>query len=228
MSKRDYIPQTDARLLEWAQFLFTYATTNAARMKIFPPSGDLSDLVETFELRLQQTSSPNRGKVDIIQKNDARKALIKEFRVFVQGFLAKNPNVTNADRESMGITIYDTTPTAVPPPTMPAEADLLFPATAMVKVANIRQLGGSSDRRSDYGVRIYYGVMGQPDETDRFRMSKRPEAGGDLPHSVFTRRKSYRFHFPRSSGKEIFFCLRYENSKGETGPWGNMISAFIP
>ena len=29
-------------------------------------------------------------------------------------------------------------------------------------------------------------------------------------------------------GKEVFFCMRYENSKGEAGPWGIILSAFIP
>ncbi|MDR3352901.1 MAG: hypothetical protein LBO00_07885 [Zoogloeaceae bacterium] len=30
------------------------------------------------------------------------------------------------------------------------------------------------------------------------------------------------------SGKTIYFCVRYENAKGEPGPWGPIFSAVIP
>jgi hypothetical protein len=54
-------------------------------------------------------------------------------------------------------------------------------------------------------------------------------AGEDLPHSKFTRRKKERFDFPaEDSGKTAYFCVRYENAKGESGPWGPMFSAVIP
>ena len=54
------------------------------------------------------------------------------------------------------------------------------------------------------------------------------EMGNNLPHSVFTRQKRYRFAFSEQGGKEVFFCMRYENSKGEAWPWGKIISAHVP
>ncbi|MDR0642051.1 MAG: hypothetical protein LBG07_06300, partial [Treponema sp.] len=59
--------------------------------------------------------------------------------------------------------------------------------------------------------------------------SEVPLDGDDLPHSVFTRKKKYRFDFlEEDRGKTVYFCLRYENSKGEVGPWGSVIQAIIP
>jgi hypothetical protein len=139
-----------------------------------------------------------------------------------------DPPLTATDFAALGLKPKDTTPTAVPAPAIQVDGDLHFPAPAQVEIKNIRPYGTHVADKSEHGVRIYYGIMGEPDEDDRFRMSKRPETGFDLPHSVFTRRKSYLFNFPRASGKEIFFCLRYENSKGEAGPWGSLIKAFIP
>ncbi|MDR1930756.1 MAG: hypothetical protein LBQ44_09045, partial [Treponema sp.] len=58
-----------------------------------------------------------------------------------------------------------------------------------------------------------------------------PRTGDDLPHSVFTRRKKYRFDFDGNSGKTVYFCLRYENDKGGEegeGPYGPILSAVIP
>jgi len=228
MSYKSYVPGSDAQFLDWAENLTETALQSFEAWKIPDPEQAIGTRVTIFKDKLVAASQPNRGKVDVLAKNEARKDAEKALRTYVQAYLAKNPLVTNVDRGQLRITIYDTTPTAVPPPTIPAEADLLFPATAIVKVANIRPLTGSADKKAEYGVRIYYGVMGTPDETDRFRMAQKPQTGIDLPHSVFTRRRSHRFQFTRSSGKEVFFCLRYENSKGEAGPWGNLISAFIP
>jgi hypothetical protein len=86
-----------------------------------------------------------------------------------------------------------------------------------------------SHKDSNHGVRIYWGVMGTAAATDKFRLTEVPLNGEDLPHSVFTRRKKYRFDFlEEDRGKTVYFCLRYENSKGEAGPWGSVISAIIP
>jgi hypothetical protein len=37
-----------------------------------------------------------------------------------------------------------------------------------------------------------------------------------------------RFNFPGDSGKTAYFCIRYENAKGDTGDWGPVFSAVIP
>jgi hypothetical protein len=228
MSRIDYVPRRDADLLVWAQRLFDYATPKATSWKVPAPSGDMSDAIESFDFALQKATAPNSGRVDTMAKNKARAALVRECRTYVQGFLARNPFVTDIDRENMGITVRDTIPTNIPPPLIPVEGELHFPAQAIVEVRNIRPLGGVPVSLSKHGVRIYYGVLGDSDDVDKFRLSARPQTGSDLPHSVFTRRRSRKFVFERDSGREVFFCMRYENAKGETGPWGVMLSAFIP
>ncbi|MDR2184295.1 MAG: hypothetical protein LBO80_01305 [Treponema sp.] len=34
--------------------------------------------------------------------------------------------------------------------------------------------------------------------------------------------------FDGESGNTVYFCLRYENSKGEAGPFGPVFSAVVP
>ena len=228
MAKKSYIPASDDKLLEWAKKLQVHATANAAIWKISPPDASLVDLIGVFEVKLRKAKDPNRGKVDVMEKTEARKSLEKACRTYVQGFLARNPYVTNPDRETMGLTIYDVIPSTVPPPSVPVEGDLFFPAAGLVEVKNIRATGILVDKKSGYGVRIYYGIMGTPDEADRFRLNRPPKTGDDLPHSVFTRQKKYRFDFTGESGRQIFICLRFENSKGQAGPWGKIIQAFVP
>ena len=227
MSK-NYIPSNDARFWDWVQNLYSEATKGFTKWKIAAPELFLEAPMADFEIKLAKMSDPNRGRIDTLEKNVSRKALEKVCREYVQGFLARNPLVTDVDRQRLGITVYDTIPTVVPPPAIPAEGDLYFPANGMVEVRNIRAVGETADRRADYGVRIYYGILGTSDETDRFRISAPPKTGDDLPHSVFTRLKKHRFNFVGDSGREAFFCVRFENSKGQAGPWGKILSAFIP
>jgi hypothetical protein len=146
----------------------------------------------------------------------------------VQGFLAKNPLVTDIDRKELGITIHDLIPTPVPPPTAQVEGNLAFPGIGLVEIVKIQMTGGKIDRRADYGVRIYYGVLAKPAAHDKFRLASPPNTGDDLPHSVFTRRKKHLFDFTGDSGCAVYFCMRYENSKGDVGPWGPIIEAHIP
>jgi hypothetical protein len=53
--------------------------------------------------------------------------------------------------------------------------------------------------------------------------------GTNLPHSRFVRRRKELFIFPpEDSGKTAYFSIRYENSKGQAGPWGPVFSTVIP
>jgi hypothetical protein len=91
--------------------------------------------------------------------------------------------------------------------------------------------GPPPDARSDYGVRIYYGFSGPPSEKYPFRLAEAPKTGEELVYSVFTRRTKKRFDFNGESGCTVYFCLRYENSKGGEegeGPFGPILSAVIP
>jgi hypothetical protein len=102
----------------------------------------------------------------------------------------------------------------------------------MVELNHIRTVGaGEDDPRSDYGVRIFWGILGPAAEHDKFRLAAPPVTGADLPHSTFTHRRRYRFNFDGDSGKTVYFCLRYENEKGGEqgeGPFGPIFSAVIP
>ena len=228
MSNKDYVPVNDAHFIEWAENLMEIAAERYEAWSAASPITVVGTTLAEFKAAYAKTLEPNHGRNDTFIKNEKRREANKAMRSYVQGFLARNPNVTDADRDLIQITVRDTTPTNVPPPTAQVDGELMFPGVALVMVQNIRSAGAKATDKSKHGVRIHYGIVGTPDETDRFRLTNRPTTGADLPHSVFTRRKSHRFDFSGNSGREVFICMRYENSKGETGPWGVMLSAFIP
>jgi hypothetical protein len=92
------------------------------------------------------------------------------------------PPLTNADIVDLGLSPQDTTHTPIPKPETQVEADITFPGIHMVELKNIRPVGthGLPDPRSDYGVRIFYGLSGEPTDTYRFRLNEPPKKGGDL------------------------------------------------
>ena len=137
------------------------------------------------------------------------------------------PPLTTADLMLLGIKPRDTIPTNVNAPRVQMTGQLSCPGKGLVDLKNIHSVGMYADNRSDYGVRIYYGILGSPDDNDKFPLKQEPRVGSDLPHSVFTKHKKYRFDFTGSSGKHAFFCLQCENSKGQPGPWGEIIETYI-
>jgi len=74
-------------------------------------------------------------------------------------------------------------------------------------------------------VRVSFGKL-----VDIMRdLRRHPQKPEELTASHFTRRKRDLIDFPYdNSGKQCFICVRYENSKGDKGPWGPMVNSFIP
>jgi hypothetical protein len=164
-------------------------------------------------------------------RNGAWKRSSKVLSRFIQVWFRGFPDiVTPQDLLNMGIPLLDDHPSSIPPPEAQVEADLVFPGIHLVELQKIRPVAGLAppDFRSDYGVRIYYGLDGEASERFPFRMTGPLKTGKKLPYSVFTRRKKERFDFDDESGNTVYFCLRYENSKGEAGPFGPVLSAVIP
>jgi len=225
---KDYIPANSIKFLEWVKTLVEYADENYERWGVIPPNERMRELLADFTEKLAKCSEPNSGRVDYMEKTETRVKLEKLSRVYVQGFLARNPNVTLSDKGRMKLTVKDATPTNVPLPMTQVTGTLSFRGVGLIEIRDIRTVGENKNEKTTHGVRIYYGVMGEPTEKDRFRLIEPPTSGKHLPHSVFTRRSKYLFDFNDDRGKEVFFCMRFENAKGQAGPYGDIISAFIP
>ena len=221
MSRKDYIPRNDALFLVWATKMMETADERCLDWKIAPPSDIIGNKVTVFKTKLARAQDVNHGKVDVLEKNEARKDAEKACRTYVQGFLARNPIITNADREYMGLTVYDIIPTTVNDPVGLATATVKYPNKGALEL-NIKHVDSTpTDAKANYGFRIYFGVYGVDETT--------PVSGKFLRESRFTRQKKMLFTFePEDSGKTACFSIRYENSKGKAGQWGELITAIIP
>jgi hypothetical protein len=232
--KQDYIPSKDADFDIFFQNLISYVDTKTsgspvAWPNIVPVAMGLINAYQPWHTPYIKTLVPHTP-VDTMVKNTARATAEKVIRPFVNQYL-RFPPVTDADRLAMAIPNHDAVSTPVPPPTTQVEADILLPGIHLVelKIKPLSQLAHDSTARSDYGVRIYYGILGDVTATDKFRLAAPPASGDDLPHSVFTRKHKHEFDFPEEDrGKAVYFCLRYENSKGDAGTLGPILHGIVP
>jgi hypothetical protein len=236
--KHDYVPTRDAIFDGWFKNLVDYANARCsppeapqwthipaeARAEL---NGAYAAWHAAYEITLRPCTRPERA-----EKNRVRNVSEKTARNFVNAFLRYHPAVTNYDKGQMGLHIPDTTSTVIPRPEAQPEADVVYPGVHLIELTHIRAVAsGGDDPRSDYGVRIFWGILAPAASHDKFRLTAPPVTGEDLPHSTFTHRKRYLFDFSGDSGNRVYFCLRYENEKGGKegeGPFGPLFSAIIP
>ncbi|MDR1566854.1 MAG: hypothetical protein LBS48_06195 [Treponema sp.] len=238
MGRKPWIPGGDA---EFDEFLGKYCHIVSAKTSgespawTHIPQGRVTELLaagaewHAAYVKLLEPHTP----ADTLAKNQARKAAQKTLEDFNNQYILYAREVTNPERAEIGAHVRDTVRTPEPKPTCQPQADVVYPGPHLLKLVNIRRVPGIGDDppEADYGVRIFWGVTGDATARDKFRIAAAPEIGDDLPHSTFTHRRSIRFDFEGDSGKTVWFCLRYENSKGGKdgeGPFGPFFSAIIP
>ena len=195
-----------------------------------PPTvkSDLAGLYQDAGDMLEEALSNARTAVITARYNELFHKLTAKMRDIKKRYFL-TPPLDEANYAELGLKEPDTVATPIPPPTAQVEADLTFPGIHLVELKRIRPVAGAApDGRSDYGVRIFWGITGPASGTDKFRVTETPKSGNDLPHSQFTRRRKELFDFDGESGNTVYFCLRYENPKGEAGPFGPILKAVIP
>jgi hypothetical protein len=195
----------------------------------------LRHLERIAEDLLSNTTSSHQTETITAQCRAAFGALVAKMR-FIKSRYFLNPPLTDADFISLMLKPKSLSHTPIPPPTALAEADILRPSQHQL-ILCLRSVPNSlpNPHMSDYGFRIYWGIMPYGGATvenaigAKRELVKTPISGEELPHSKFTRRKKERFDFPQEDcGKTVYFCIRYENTKGQPGPWGPIFSAIIP
>jgi hypothetical protein len=223
MSEIKYLPNGDVPFLNWSNRFIKNLAPLLERLG-FPPATYelLVALKNTFSTALETaTNSTTRTSGTIAAKNDARKAFEKELRVDVQRYLVHNPDVTNKDREDLGLPVYKTTHTPVPVPTQVPRFNLKVAAGSRV-VLNYFSYDdkGEPQKAKPFGVHgaeIAWSILETP-----------PESYADLVRSVFDTQSPYTFQFDLTdAGSRLYVSLRWENNRGEKGPWSPIQSIVI-
>jgi hypothetical protein len=194
----------------------------------------LEDVTNEATNALEEAMSNSRTPAITAHCKAAFEALTAKMRFFKSHYFL-SPPLTEENLVSLGLKPQNP-PTPIPAPKTQAEADISRPGVHLLEL-HLRPVSSSvSDpHRSDYGYRVYYGIMPQGGASVEVAASMKrelmqvPVSGTELPFSKFTRRKKELFDFAQEdSGKTAYFCVCYENAKGDSGPWGPIFSAVIP
>jgi hypothetical protein len=218
-SHGDYIPTRDEDFLAWALALLAYITANSVRLGITDAQiAEHVALVTAFQIALARTKGDERGPVATDIKRQARIAAVHDLRVLVQ-VLQVNTAVTHSDKIAMQISTRDKSRTPVPAPT--GIIELVIVAGAIGWLILMYKDSLTSRRGKPYGV---HGAE------IRWMISDTPITNPDLlTNSEFSTRTPHKLIFPGAdSGKRVYLSMRWENSRGEKGPWCPVQSAIIP
>ena len=216
----DYIPHQDGAFLEWAVNLLSYTAANKERFGIAEAAiTPLQTELAAYQTAHAAAIAPNHGKADTTAKNEARDSLKSALRRFVNAHLRYNEAVSDSDKNKLGLHIPDGKPSPVSAPATRPEFEIDLSQFRQLRVSFHDQ---DSSRRGKpagvHGAEIRWDFHDAP-----------PAEVEELSHSEFATKTPHTLGFTEGQrGKRVYICLRWENSKGDKGPWGELLNAIVP
>jgi hypothetical protein len=220
MATHDFLPRAFGALVFWIGNFMTYLKANMARFGISDEeTTDLATATNNFITANAKADAPNAGKADRFDRAEKAKTASKVIRDFVNTFLRFNRAVTDDDRVQLGLNVPDPKPTPAPVPSSYPDID---PDTSIILRITIHYHDAGSTSRAKpagvHGAEIRWAILDKPPvETD------------DLIHSTFSTHTPRTFEFKESErGKTVYFRLCWENTRGQKGPWSEIVSSIVP
>ena len=232
MSHRiDYMPTNEEGFYEWQKPLFSGLEANARKYGInigrnvitgiqgYTFTG-LKMLKEDFEAKYAVAKDPaTRTPGAVAAKNAAMRAYKAALRSFLKEFINFNSTVTVEDRRNMGLPIYKTGKTPAPVPSAPPQANIRIPSPGVVEI-HYRSAESARERKPAgvYGCEIKWKIS-----------DSMVDSWAQLVHSEFDTCSPLRLSFDGPDrGRRLWFALRWENTRGDKGPWSEIQEARIP
>jgi hypothetical protein len=185
-------------------------------MRLYSDYNQKYDISENPKTRTSST---------ILDRKQSRKIYESYIRDIVRTYLAFNPDLTDAQREYIGITVRKKTRTSIDvPDTYPVLAvKQVDPGRLLVQFRK-QELGNinESKRRN-----IPYGYVGAVIKYGAFDVPATDHS--ELGLSVTSTRTKKIISFTTADRKKTAsFSIAWKNEKGQTGPWSPVVSENIP
>ncbi|MDR2843683.1 MAG: hypothetical protein LBV57_03455 [Candidatus Symbiothrix sp.] len=229
-TKQDWLPANHEALYDKANQTVSYLETSGVRVRLGfgddTPQGEW--FVNVFDVAYSAfitaytawKNPAQRTPVKMATLTDAENAFKPVYRQFYTGFLKQSPLVTDADLVAMGLPERSSGGhTPAPVPLTSPEAEVRLPEPAVVEI-HFRDEGKEYRAKPAgvHGAEIAWAILDTP-----------PENWSQLTNSSFDTKTPFRLAFEGGQrGKKLYFALRWENTRGAKGPWGNILDAIIP
>jgi hypothetical protein len=218
----DFIPKPDAAFDTWQSNLMVKVAPKAPAWNIPTDAvAALQALKSRWTTAYAAYENPaTRNPLIIQEKRNAREAYEAGLRKFVKSYLAFNPAITDNDRKELGLTVPKNSRTPAPVATTYPDYDIDSGTIRRLTIHFYNQ--GSKKSKAK--------PAGQHGAEIRWVMSDTPVVDvKDLIHSSFDTRTPFTLEFEgHERGKTVYFCLCWENTRGEKGPWSEILSALVP
>ncbi len=220
-NNQGYVPRRDADFDQWQINLRTIVSANLVAWGIpatensalNPLQNAWNSAYAVAKNRTQRTSE------EVQAKSDARDAYEAALRLFIQRFLAINPAVSDSDREAMDITVRDTERTRPPEPQQAPKVTIESVTQKRHKLRIVDPLNPESKQKPEGVVQVQlYRFIGETAPVD----VEEYEFLSNVTRFLYTVKFTM-----ADAGKRAFYIARYENSRGEVGPFSEPVSEHI-
>jgi hypothetical protein len=217
----DLIPHAEDKFHTFQANLLDYVNTNQAALGL--SAADVAPLTAAQAAWNTALTGQKKAKSDFHSatqtKDSAGEAYVKAIRGLVKMLDAK-PSFTPAHRTAMGLPALDTLRTPVPAPTTRPVGRIESAAPHSLVLHFVDETTPTRRAKPDgvQGCQVW-SFVGDAAPAD-------PSAYHFL--ALDTRTPYTDEHPAADAGKTAFYLLRWQNDKGETGPWGAVVSAKVP
>jgi hypothetical protein len=213
---KDFLPHKEAELIDWLDNFTGKLQANAAKWQVPQPEVDeIAALAADFKAKHAACAGPDRSKTLVEEKDEAKAALTAKIRGMVK-FRFANPAIPDADRVSAGLHAHDTTRTSIGVP------------DTRCLITDLKPLGGFrvelyfQDEAAPGSRAIPYGCNGA-----LLNYAYGPEKITDyarLVHSKLLTANPFTLLLPPGAeGAFLSAACRWQNNKGELGPWSEIM-----
>jgi hypothetical protein len=217
----DYIPDTEGPFDAWQGNFIAYAVAHAAALGL-DPAVDIPPLTAAGAAwtndRAAHVAAKAAASAAWQAKRDSHRALIAVIRPLVARLQAA-PEVNDAERQALGITVRDRVRTRAPAPTtrpvvrVDAGQRLKHTVFFADEKTPTRRAKPGGVRGAQIWVKI-----GDPAPTD----------AGALDYLGTATRSPFNADFEGADANQVaHYMIRWESPRGETGPWSETASATI-
>jgi hypothetical protein len=231
MTRTDWLPQNHEELHKKAELTHGYLFVSANRTRMgfgaTAPYGEwysnvfLPKYLEYTDIFGAWVNPKDRTplKMDALVK--VEKEFIPIYRQLYTGMLKGNPLVTDIDLDAMGLPKRGDggqTPSPVSDSYPDFDVDSSTIRRLIIDYYDKGQKKNSAKPAGQHGAEIRWAILKEP-----------PTDISELRNSSFDTHTPHVLDFLESErGETVYLCLRWENTRGEKGPWGEIQSAIIP
>jgi hypothetical protein len=220
MTRRDYIPAAEKVFVDWVKALVEFISTKISEWSIPQYEFDLLQVAKDFFISTYEVAidPATRTKTAIAAKNRRKKELIALLRSFIKTYIAFNPAVTEEERIGAGLPIPKSDRTPAPVPTR--YPNYTVESSLRQLTVHFFDVDSKHTAKPDgvHGAEIRWAILEEP-----------PVNENALTQSSFDTRTPFVLTFTEDQrGKAVYMCLRWENTRGQKGPWGNIMKEIVP